>query len=70
MDTVELLSQVAKWKNSVNNQLYNIMQKIYIYGEEVPQPIIDEALEEGVHPEDLVNYLETLYYYEFLDCVK
>lgn len=43
------------------------MQKIYIYGEEVPQPIIDEALEEGVNSEDLQNYLETLYYYEFLD---
>lgn len=37
------------------------MKEIFIYGEVVPQAIIDEALNEGVKSEELVEYLETLF---------
>lgn len=44
------------------------MKKYYAFGEEVPQNIIDELIEEGIKEEDITtDFLETNFYYEFMD---
>ena len=46
---------------------YN-MDELFAFGELVPDEVIKELIEEGMKPEEITtDFIETLYWYEYLD---
>lgn len=44
------------------------MDKLFAFGEPVPDEVIKELIEEGKKPEEITtDFIETLYWYEYLD---
>jgi hypothetical protein len=44
------------------------MDELFAFGELVPDEVIKELIEEGMKPEEITtDFIETLYWYEYLD---